>query len=220
MVKRLAQQDKNQEFWNEVVIFSSKDESLTKAHVKYLESRLVAISIAADRYKVGNGNTPTESILPRSDRDSMEEYIHNLRIVIGTLGHRVLEPIKVINSSVGNLEEPAQLSNFEFEFSVRNLHAKGQQTDDGFVIFAGSDISATCSQSMPGKTIAILHKWMADGTVQMTEKSYVLTKDVVLSSSSYAAALVAGNSRSGPRSWKDKKGRFLKDVEEMLLAGL
>jgi len=96
VVKRLSQQDKNLDFWNGVVIFTSKDENLTKAHIKYLESRLTSISISADRYKIENGNTPTESMLPRSDKDAMEEYIHNLRIVMGTLGPRVLEPIKLV----------------------------------------------------------------------------------------------------------------------------
>ncbi len=98
VVKRLSQQDKNQDFWNEVIIFTSKDENLTKAHIKYLESRLTGISIKADRYKIENGNTPVESLLPRADKDAMEEYIHNLRIVMGTLGHRLLESVKVVNN--------------------------------------------------------------------------------------------------------------------------
>ncbi len=34
VVKRLSQQDKNQDFWNEVIIFTSKDENLTKCHIK------------------------------------------------------------------------------------------------------------------------------------------------------------------------------------------
>jgi hypothetical protein len=100
VVKRISQQDKNQDFWNEVIIFTSKDENLTKGHIKYLESRLTSISIAADRYKIENGNTPTESILPRADKDAMEEFIHNLRIVLGTLGHRVLDPVKVVKQQV------------------------------------------------------------------------------------------------------------------------
>src|SRR5262245_44807612 len=36
---RLQHHIANKEFWNEVIFFVSKDENLTKAHVKYLESR-------------------------------------------------------------------------------------------------------------------------------------------------------------------------------------
>lgn len=218
VVKRISQQDKNQDFWNEVIIFTSKDENLTKGHIKYLESRLTSISIAADRYKIENGNTPTESILPRADKDAMEEFIHNLRIVLGTLGHRVLDPVKVVKQQVPDITLKPNLSEFTFSFSIRGLHATGQQTDDGFVLFKGSNISGKASKSMPGKTLAIREKWIADGTLQPEGENYRLTKDSILSSSSYAAVIVAGTSRSGPQSWIDEQGRSLKAVEEILLS--
>lgn len=218
VVKRISQQDKNQDFWNEVIIFTSKDENLTKGHIKYLESRLTSISIAADRYKIENGNTPTESILPRADKDAMEEFIHNLRIILGTLGHRVLDPVKVIKQQLPDISSKPNLSEFTFSFSIRGLHATGQQTDDGFVLFKDSDISGKTSKSMPGKTLAIREKWIADGTLQSNGENYRLTKDSILSSSSYAAVIVAGTSRSGPQSWIDEQGRSLKAVEEILLS--
>ena len=220
VVKRLSQQDKNQDFWNEVIIFTSKDENLTKAHIKYLESRLTAISIEADRYKVENGNTPTESRLPRADKDSMEEYIHNLRIIMGTLGHRVLEPIKAIDRQEPDTPSKPKLSDFLFSFSVKGLTAEGQQTDDGFVLFKGSDISGKTTKSMPDKPLSIRKKWIADGTLAPNGDNYTLTKNSIFSSSSYAAVLVAGTSRSGPQSWIDEKGRSLKAIEEMLLSGM
>jgi hypothetical protein len=217
IVKRLSQQDKNQDFWNEVILFTSKDENLTKAHIKYLESRLTILSIEADRYRIENGNTPTESILPRSDKDFMEEFIYNLRIVMGTLGHKILEPIKVVG--FGRPDNPAKskLSDYVFTFSIRGLTASGQQTDDGFVLFKGSDVSGKISQSMPGKTNLIREKWIADGTLVQNGENYKLMKDSILSSSSYAAVIVAGTSRSGPQSWIDAQGRSLKAVEEFLI---
>ncbi len=59
VAERLTNHDRTKEFWNEVVIFSSKDENLTKAHVKFLESTLIAMAKKADRYELQNGNTPT-----------------------------------------------------------------------------------------------------------------------------------------------------------------
>lgn len=217
VVKRLSQQDKNQDFWNEVIIFTSKDENLTKAHIKYLESRLTTISIEADRYKIENSNSPTQSMLPRSDKDAMEEYIHNLRIVLGTLGHRVLESVKVIEQAPPQSSKP-KLAQFTFSFSIKGLNATGQQSDDGFVLFEGSDVSGKTSKSMPRKIASIREKWISDGTLDQVGENYRLTKDSILSSSSYAAVLVAGTSRSGPQSWIDENGRSLKVVEEQLLA--
>jgi len=154
----------------------------------------------------------------RADKDAMEEFIHNLRIVLGTLGHRVLDPVKVVKQQVTDATSKPNLSEFTFRFSIRGLHATGQQTDDGFVLFKGSDVSGKTSKSMPGKTLAIQEKWIADGTLQSEGDNYRLTKDSILSSSSYAAVIVAGTSRSGPQSWIDEQGRSLKAVEEILLA--
>lgn len=56
---RLVQHVAEKEFWNEAVVFISKDENLNKAHIKYLESRLHDIAIQANRYDLLNGNTPT-----------------------------------------------------------------------------------------------------------------------------------------------------------------
>ncbi|WP_199538231.1 GIY-YIG nuclease family protein [Emticicia sp. C21] len=42
--ERLKNHDTLKDFWNEVVLFTSKDENLTKAHVKYLESKLLGIA--------------------------------------------------------------------------------------------------------------------------------------------------------------------------------
>lgn len=216
VVKRLSQQEKNQDFWNEVVIFTSKDENLTKAHIKYLESRISDLSKIADRYRLENGNTPTESILPRSDRDAMEEFIHNLRIVLGTIGHKVLEPIK--NTTPAGANSKLNLSDFILSFSIRSLNAKGQLTDDGFVLLKDSEISKTTTGSMPGKTVQIRENWIQEGTLIPEGENYVLIKDTLISSSSYAAALVAGTARSGPQSWLDAQGRTLKTIEEALLA--
>lgn len=74
IAERLTSHDRQKEFWNEVVIFTSKDQNPTKAHVKFLESNLVAIARKADRYDLQNGNTPPESSLPRADRDAMVEF--------------------------------------------------------------------------------------------------------------------------------------------------
>lgn len=213
VIKRLSDHDRNKDFWNEVIIFTSKDENLTKSHVKYLESRLVSIGIEAERYQMENSNTPTESNLPRADKDAMEEFIHNLKIIIGTLGHKLLEPLKAApveqntKSTVG----------IPLSFTLKELKAFGQMTDDGFLLQAGSDVSSSTSPSMPGNSKSIRDSWISGGLLKLEGKNYKLIKDMLVSSSSYAAVIVAGTSRSGPQSWQDNAGRTLKVIEEQML---
>ena len=43
------------DYWNQVVFFTSKDENLTKAHIRYLEGRLIELARHATRSMIKNG---------------------------------------------------------------------------------------------------------------------------------------------------------------------
>nr|WP_319400918.1 GIY-YIG nuclease family protein [uncultured Carboxylicivirga sp.] len=214
--KRLIDHDRKKDFWNEVVLFTSKDENLTKSHIKYLESRLTDITKQADRYNAENGNKPTESSLPRADKDAMEEFIHNARMILGTLGHKLLEPINTNNTNEAETD-PNSLIGHKLYFSVNGLSAIGKQSDEGFLLAKDSEISLATTTSIPGKINQLRKKLIEENILVTVDEKLILTKDIILSSSSYAAALVAGTSRSGPQSWKDNNGKTLKALEEALI---
>ena len=93
----------------------------------------------------------------------------------------------------------------------------GQQSDEGFILIENSKVSKETTQSIPGKVTQLRNKLIEDGVLKDNGKDFILTKNTLVSSPSYAAALVAGTSRSGPQSWKDKGGKTLKQLEEDLL---
>lgn len=222
VTQRLTSHDRNKEFWNEVIIFTSKDENITKAHIKYLESALVSLSKQADRYQLENGNTPPESGLPRADRDAMEEFIVNVRMVLGVLGYPILEPIlqskhlEELKTPPGNESDVINPLS-ELTFTVNNLIAKGAATDEGFVLKKGSLLSINNTDSIPGKLANIKDRLIKDGSLKVDGNKLVATEDILLSSSTYAAAIVAGTSRSGPQSWKAVNGKTMKQIEDALL---
>ena len=214
--KRLTDHDRKKDFWNEVILFTSKDENLTKSHIKYLESRLTKITIESDRYSAENSNNPTESTLPRADKDAMEEFIHNAKMILGTLGHKLLEPINS-SSSDEIIPDSDSLIGHRLYFKVNGHSAEGKQSDEGFLLIKGSEISLQTTASIPGKIKLMRQKLIEDKTLIEQSDKLVLMKDIVLSSSSYAGALVAGTSRSGQQSWKNSKGITLKNLEESLI---
>jgi hypothetical protein len=162
-----------------------------------------------------NSNTPTESNLPRADKDAMEEFIHNLKIIIGALGHKLLEPFKA--AFVEQVKNTKSTVGIPLSFALKELKAFGQMTDDGFLLLAGSDVSASTSPSMPGNSKSIRDSFISAGLLKLEGKNYKLIKDTLVSSSSYAAVIVAGTSRSGPQSWQDSAGRTLKVIEDQML---
>jgi hypothetical protein len=67
--------DEAKDFWTRTVVVTSKDENLTKAHVRYLESRLVQIIAQANRAVLANGTAPPAPPLPEPDVADMEFFL-------------------------------------------------------------------------------------------------------------------------------------------------
>lgn len=82
----------DKDFWNHVVFFVSKDENLTKAHVRYLEGRLIEQAKLAGRALVMNGQS-SGSKLPESDREDMEIFLERIHQLMPVLGADALLPI-------------------------------------------------------------------------------------------------------------------------------
>lgn len=99
ILKRLNQQLNAKDFWNEAIIFISKDENLNKAHIKYLENRLHDIAKSANRYRIDNFIIPTQSSISESDRAEMEEFIEYIKMLVNTLGHKVFDEKENSNQS-------------------------------------------------------------------------------------------------------------------------
>lgn len=217
VAERLLSHDRKKDFWNEVVIFSNKDDNLSKSHIKYLESRLESLAKNSDRYELENGNSPTQSSLSRSEREAMEELLEDIRLFLGTLGYPVLEPLiksaptQPTVAPVPNLETP---TDGEFKFTVHKLVARGVQTDEGFVLKKNSTASKTNTDSLSTKLVKLKEQLIADGRLTVEGDRLRLTEDILMSSSSYAAALIAGTARSGPQSWYSENGKTLKELED------
>ena len=118
-----------------------------------------------------------------------------MRLVIGVLGYSILEPIfkskqpSDINDAPEAIEDADSLSNLFF--SVNNISACGAVTDEGFVLKEGSQFSRDNTESIPGKILSIKNQYIANGTIIDDGGTLVATEDILLSSASYAAAIVA-----------------------------
>ena len=78
--------------WVSAIVFVSKDENLTKAHVRYLESRLLSEATQISRFTLEQ-NQAGGSKLPESDREDMEVFLERIRRLLPVLGSDILVPI-------------------------------------------------------------------------------------------------------------------------------
>lgn len=205
ILKRLNQQLTQKEFWNEAIVFISKDENLNKAHIKYLENRLHDIAKFANRYIVDNSVVPTQSSISESDRAEMEEFIENIKMLVNTLGHKVFDEKREF--------KPKQKQETFFIKSVRSADGQGEPSSDGFVVFKGSKAAATIVNSMTPNFIKLRQKLIDDGVLINKIEYFEFSDDYIFSSPSTAAVMIMGRNANGLTEWKNKDGKTLKDFE-------
>src|SRR5690554_50642 len=205
ILKRLNQQLTSKDFWNETIVFISKDDNLNKAHVKYLENRLHEIAKSANRYKVDNSIVPTQSSISESDRAEMEEFIEYIKLLVNTLGHKVFEEKREF--------KPKQKQATFFIKAARGADGQGEPTSDGFVVFKGSKAAATIVNSMTSNFITYRQKLIDEGVLIDKGDFFEFTDDYIFTSPSTAAVMVMGRNANGLTEWKSQDGKTLKEFE-------
>ena len=195
------QSEKETQYWNTAVIFVGRD--LNKAMIRYLENQFVQIARESKRYLVLTKNTYQNTVLKDSQKAVMEEFIDNVRTLINALGYKVLEPLVQADLPSSKIDDEV------LYITSGSVNARGMVTSEGFVVLSGTTVNETTAQSLsPG--MLKLRKDLLDST---KVENLTTIEDILFSSSSAAADFVLGYSASGPRSWKAKNGRTLKEIE-------
>jgi hypothetical protein len=189
ILKRLNQQLTQKDFWNEAIVFISKDENLNKAHIKYLENRLHDIAKSVNRYSVGNSIIPTQSSIFESDRAEMEEFIQYIKMLVNTLGHKVFDEKREF--------KPKQKQESFFINAARGAEGQGVPSSDGFVVFKNSKAAAIIVNSMTPNFIKYRQKLIAEEVLIDKGEFFKFSDDYIFSSPSTAAAMVMGRNANG-----------------------
>lgn len=197
------QSEKEKYYWNTAVIFIGRD--LNKALIRYLENRFVEIARSCKRYTVLTKNTYRNTVMKESQIAVMEEFVDNVKTLINALGYKVLEPVLQVDSAVASADDEL------LYIATGGATATGRVTSEGFVVLKGATVNEKVSvKSLSAGMVKLREKYLKEGKVE----NLVTTEDLLFSSSSAAADFVLGYSVSGPRTWKTKDGRSLKEIED------
>lgn len=209
---RLTEHKRNpdKDYWTEAVVFTTSNNSFGPTEISYLENRFCGLASEANRYIVKNGNDPTPGNITEEKESELEEFIDYAKIIMGTLGHKLFEPLTdkpKIATIVESPEEDLLL------FMKRNSRKSGQlieasckQTNEGFVVLKGSRIETIDSDSIPPGIKERRQKAKID-------TNGILQEDILFRSPSYAAAFVIGGHVNGLLEWKTQEGISLKEIE-------
>jgi len=196
---RLSSHDDKKDWWTWVVIFVSKDENLTKAHVRWLEARLVDDVKTAKRAEVMNGNAPGGNRLPEPDTADMETYYENVRLLLPTLGVNVFSA-DVPTTATGTPKEALVL-----ELHWEDAKAQCLVTDGQFIVQTGSTARVKQVDSLGDGSKALRKALRDQGVMVSVEGSSTLlkfTQPYAFDSPSGAAGVVSGTGLNGRAHWK------------------
>lgn len=218
--------DETKDFWEEAVLFVSKDENLTKAHVRYLEARLISLAYNAKRATVANATAPTEQgKLPEADEADMEEFISQARILLGTLGYDLFEPISSGQVPI-NAEAQSDIAQKEFKYFGEGFDAKcvvdleaGQ-----FIVKSGSKAKKNAAPALTASYINLRSTLINNGVlIESDEKNgYVFSQDYSFTSITAAAQVVSGTTVNGRTAWKalEDNKTFARWQDDLLAASV
>lgn len=208
---RLENHFSKKDFWNRCVFFVTGQEgALNKAHVQYLEARLLELAYAAKRISIDNQNRPTQPTLNEADRADMEVFCSHILQILPLLGVSAFEKPTVMKGRPMN----------RLYLAAKGVKAEAYEATEGFVVCEGSQAVLDAVPSMKNHVrgmYEIREKLIGTGVLALSGNHYKFTQDYSFSSPSAAATVVMGRSANGRIDWKDKAGCTLKEIQEKLL---
>ena len=187
--------------WTQVITFVSKDDNLTKSHVKYLEGQLIDKFREVDAINVHNAQT-SGAKLSESEIAYMDAFLECVYQTLPILG--------VYYFSAKQTKAKSSV----LYCKIKKLEAQGGRSNRGFTVFKGSQAVLELRSSV-SNAIKNRRQMLLDKKILIQENDYLIfTKDCEFSSPSTAGAIVRGGNTNGLTQWRNKDGKTLKDIED------
>lgn len=179
----------------------SQDNSLNKAHIKFIENELYMKAKNINRYLIENNSKPTKSTLDGADEIRAIKFLEKVMLLTSVYGYHMFDEI-LKEEFRENINDLLYLTNNNIEY------AKGILTDEGFVILKGSKIKSEIATSLSPSLIKYAERERNSKDI----KDNVFINDHLCSTPSMAAVIILGRNSNGYNEWKNKEGVRLKDL--------
>ena len=210
IIKRLKSHARSDDkgFWETACLITTSDNSLYGTICEYIEAKLIAETIKAQRTTLHNKikRTLDEIPLPKKGRDSADDFIEELQIILPIINFNFLKHLQPRSRHVKGFM-------FELVHQSSGIRATANEINGDFFVLEGSRATTEGrKQSTHRKKRQIL---IDKGDLKQIGNSttYEFTKDVYISSPSAAASIVI-DGQASPREWKIKGTKEKKDYND------
>jgi hypothetical protein len=223
LATRLGQHLGSKDFWQRAYVLTSKveEESLNKAHVGFLEARLIEIAKKGLRVEIINTQKPDAGGLSPAEARFVEGFLQKALSVLPLLGVTAFVSIKPASGILGLAEDP-HFSDDEdgvnagsIHFYLKREHTRGEAIYEksGFTVLAGSLARRDPVQMAP--TYSRLRQQLIDsGVLEVANEAELsMSRPYTFNSPSAAAAVLIGGAVNGRGAWQTVGGQNFADWE-------
>ncbi len=193
--------DSSKDFWTHGIIFTSKDDSLNKAHARHIEAKLIDRAREVKQCEPDNLNKSRPAPLSELDRADAESFLYDVLLCLPVAGVRFFEQLTVPSDDSEDLI-----------VTSKGITARGQFGSDGFVVRKGSQAVKDETRSAQDFVVELRKQLVELGVLKDLDDRFEFTKDHLFKTPSAASGAVLGRSSNGLADWKDADGRTLKEI--------
>lgn len=225
--RRTRQHLADKDWWSQVILMTTKDDSFNASDIDYLESRLIDLATAAGKSDTDNKKRGNPQKVDEFRQAELEQYLEEAIFILELIGIKVFKKDQNTNrrisgkrkthqdnlsinaeqtQTLGTNKEPEQ-DEVNILHLTGNVFAQGKICDDGFIVLKNSAFSMKEHSSCKPSIMNIRDALLREGKV----KDGVFTVDVKFSSPSTAASCIKGCSINGRIAWLYSDGTNIKN---------
>lgn len=224
--QRIRSHDVQKDFWTHAALITTQANNLHKAHVKYLEARLIEEAKRIGRMPLENSTAPARPGLSEAARANMEEFLETLFIVLPALRidmfverkrPAVVPPAELEQRARGEAVEGPL---FRLSAPRAGLTAQARLVLGEFVVEAGTHARGNWT-GVDYATYKGLYTELRQSGVLVPEGDFcVFAENYAFASPSAAASVILGRAANGTLEWKTPEGKTYKEWEAETLSVL
>lgn len=205
---RLSDHFAKKDFWTSLIVFVSKDDTLNKAYVQYLEARLIELARSAKRCHLDNGNHPQRPSLGEAGQAEAEHFLSQMLLIYPVLGLNAFE--------FPRHDQPGS----KLFIAAKGIRAEGADAAEGFIVIKGSEAVLSAVPSIRDFAAKLRSSLIRRKILVQKDGHLIFSQDFTFDSPSTAAGVVLGRSANGRTEWKDAEGVTLKAIQAKFVRDL
>lgn len=210
IISRLNEHKRTKDFWNDALVFLTVNNTINPSDIAFLEYDLCRlakeINKETNRYVIENDQNPKEPKLSYADTIKAKRFEEKTIVLISALKYRVFDKY------YENKEITINENNILYLTLGNEIYGKGIVTDEGFLVLKGTKIKQNYSDKIPA---SLMKRFTIERNSEDIE-NYIYKNDHLFKSPSMAGVVIIGRSCNGRAEWKNKNGKSLKELEEVL----